>query len=451
MSAEGMMRYDAVIVGAGLAGLMAARVLREAGKRVGVLEARDRVGGRTLSQRLGSDTIDLGAQWVGPDQQRIMKLSRELGVATFAQHHQGKKVLEEQGRIGSYKQFYNAFSPLSQFALYRMVRKFDRWAAEIPADAPHNAPRAHEWDSITVASWRDQNVRMAGAQMFLEGATKAVFGAELNEISFLYFLHYLQTGKGLEKLTEIHGGAQQDRFAGGAQQVSEKLAAPLGEDLVLNAPVRAIVQDETGVTVRYDGGEVRAAQVIVAVPPTLAGRIHYSPVLPAARDRVTQRMPMGCIIKCVAAYERPFWRDKGLSGEGFSAVGPISVTFDDSPEDASQGALVGFLAGKEAREWSGADPETRRDAVLGSFARLFGEEARTPIAYVDRDWSEEEWSRGCYVGIMAPGALTACGDALRAHCGRIHWAGTETATEHIGYMDGALQSGERAAREVLSL
>jgi monoamine oxidase len=161
-------------------------------------------------------------------------------------------------------------------------------------------------------------------------------------------------------------------------------------------------------------------------------------------------MPMGSVIKCIAAYEKPFWRSRGLSGEGFSEVGPLTVTFDDSPHDGSQGALIGFILGDAAREWSGADEEARKEAVLNCWTRLFGAAAARPVAYVDKDWPAEEWSRGCYVGVMPPGVMSQCGAALREPCGRIHWAGTETANEYAGYLDGAVESGYRASAEVLS-
>lgn len=445
-----MENVDCVVVGAGIAGLCAARALKDAGKNVVVLEARDRVGGRTLSQQLGSDTIDLGAQWVGPEQKRILELAQELGVETFAQYYAGDKILETHEKIGAYGKFHQGIPFLAQLELARMVQKLDAYSASVPLDRPFDAKKALEWDAMTVESWKNRHVRMKGARMTLDAVTQSVFGAEPRELSFLFFLLYLHSGKGFESLSEIHDGAQQDRFHGGAQQISIRLAEKLGAAVRLNSPVYAIRQSDTGVEVRTTGETFSAGRVIVAVPPALAARIDYDPLLPPNRDRLTQQMPMGSIVKCIAAYEKPFWRESGLSGESYSEKGPVRITFDDSPEDLSQGALVGFMAGDTAREWSGREPEERKDAVLECFGRLFGPEARAPVAYVDQDWPAEKWSRGCYEGFLAPGVLTACGAALREPCGRIHWAGTETATEYIGYMDGAVESGYRAAEEVLA-
>jgi len=441
--------YDVIVVGAGLAGLCAARRLREVGKSVLVIEARDRVGGRTLSETLGGDTIDLGGQWIGPDQKRVGKLAKELGVETFPQYHAGKKVFEDGGRIRLVDDFVKAIPFWAKLDLARTVKRFDTYAAEVPLDTPFLAPRAGDWDAQSVACWRGNHVRTRGARTVIDGVTRMVFAAEPQEISFLYFLFYLRSGKGFEALSEIRGGAQQDRFKGGAQQLSRKLAEPLGKDLLLGQPVRGVAQTDLGVEVRTDWGPHTAHRCIVAVPPALCGRIEFEPGLPPRRDQLTQRMPMGSVIKCIAAYDTPFWRGRGLSGESFSVNGPLAATFDDSPDDGSQGALVGFLVGDDARHWSGGDEDARRKAVLEQFARLFGEAARTPMAYVDKDWPAEVWSRGCYEGFMPPGVMTSFGEALRARCGRIHWAGTETAHEHTGYLDGAIESGYRAADEVL--
>jgi monoamine oxidase len=195
-------------------------------------------------------------------------------------------------------------------------------------------------------------------------------------------------------------------------------------------------------------GEVTARRVIVALPPALAGRIEYDPPLPSQRDQLTQRMPMGTVIKCIAVYDEPFWREDGLTGQAISLPGPAQVVFDNTPPNGSP-ALLAFLEGKDARELAAVSEAERRDAVLRTFQRLFGRRAAHPTLYADKDWSSEPYSRGCYAGVFGPGAWTAYGRHLRGAVGRIHWAGTETATRWMGYMDGAIQSGKRAAAEVL--
>ncbi len=232
--------------------------------------------------------------------------------------------------------------------------------------------------------------------------------------------------------------------------LSLRLAELLSGRVILHAPVRAIVQGGDGILIRSDMGEFKARYALVAVPPALAGRITYDPPLPAARDQLTQRMPMGSVMKSVVSYDKPFWREQGLSGEASSNTGPVALVFDDSPEDASHGALLAFILGDQARQWRVRSLEERKAGVIKEFSRFFGPEAALPTDYVEKDWASEPWSRGCYVGLMPPGTLTAYGAALRAPIDRIYWAGTETARVWNGYMDGAIESGERAAEEVLS-
>jgi len=441
---------DVVIVGAGLAGLTAARQLVARNTQCVVVEARDRVGGRTLSQPLAGDTIDLGGQWIGPAQNRLAQLARELGIATFPQFHTGIKQLSWQGRLSTYKGDLPPLSLWAQLELWLADRHWKKYLREIPPEAPWRAARAREWDGMTLETWKRRHLRSAGGRLFVDLVTRAVLTSEPSDLSFLYFLSYLRWGHGLERLISIPNGAQQDRFVGGAQQISQRVAAELASRVILSAPVRTIEQHPEGVVVRTDAGTFRARYVIVAVPPLLAGRIHYPGGLPAKRDQLTARMPMGSIIKYVAAYERPFWREAGFSGEVVSDTGITTTTFDDSSADGSHAALVTFSDGQPARDWWHRTPDERRQAVLAEFVRFFGPQAARPIAFAEKNWNDDPWSGGCYVGVTGPGVLTTFGDALREPCGRIHWAGTETATEWMGYLDGAIQSGQRAADEVLA-
>ncbi len=439
---------DVVVVGAGISGLVAARDLTRRGRRALVLEARDRVGGRTLSVPLGADTVDLGGQWIGPTQDRVRRLAQDLGVATFPQHHQGRKVLALGGRVATYEGLIPKASILSLLEAQLAIRRTDALARRVPLDRPHETEDAAALDSITVETWKRGRLFTGAARGLIDIAVRAIFAAEPRDLSFLYFLFYLASGGGLERMARIADGAQQERFVGGAQEVSKRMAAALGARVRLEAPVQAIEQDERGVTVRSARGAHRARFAILALAPALAGRIAYAPPLPAARDALTQRVPMGSVIKWVAGYDRAFWRERGLSGEAICDVGPVGAAFDDTSQDGRQPALVGFILGDAARAWSGRPPEERRAAVLESLARFFGPEAARPTAYVDRDWPADPWSRGCYVGYMPPGVLTSVGAALRAPCGRLHFAGTETATRWNGYFDGAVEAGERAAAEV---
>ena len=428
---------DVAVVGAGLAGLATAWRLTEAGRRVVVLEARDRVGGRTWSQQLpGGGVLELGGQWIGPTQDRIAALAAEIGVETFPTYADGVSRLSVAGSE-------SIDLPQADAALAEL----DRLAAEIPIDAPWMADRADEWDAQTLQSWFDARVDDATAMAFLRLVAIAIFTSEPAELSLLHVLVYIRSAGSLEMLTSA---AQERRFVDGAQTVSLRLAERLGPDVVrLGQPVRALAQSSDGVTVRSDGLEVRARRAVVAVPIALADRIAYDPPLTALRAQLHQRLAPGTTFKVHCVYDRPFWRERGLNGRSLSDVGVVMATFDNSPPSGEPGILVGFVEADDSRRFGRLAPDARRKAVVDCFVELFGPEAAKPRDYVEMSWSDEEWTRGCYGANLAPGAWTRYGEALREPFGLVHWAGAETSTVWMNYMDGAVRSGERAAAEVL--
>ncbi|HEX8054772.1 MAG TPA: FAD-dependent oxidoreductase, partial [Thermoleophilaceae bacterium] len=294
-----------------------------------------------------------------------------------------------------------------------------------------------------------------GGRFLIDVATTAIFSFEPRDMSMLFVLFYIAaagtegTPGTLDRLVNTAGGAQELRFHGGSQRVPLELARRLGKRIRLNAPVRRIVQRKGSVEVHANGVTATGQRVVVAIPPHLAGRIDYSPKLPGMREQLTQRMPMGSVIKVQAVYERPFWRDRGLNGQVVSDTGPVQVTFDNSPPDGSRGVIMGFVEATTARRLDRTGPEERRRLVLENYASYFGEEALNATGYVEALWDSELWTRGCPVCAAPPGVLLDYGEAIRAPVGRIHWAGTETSTYWNGYMDGAVRSGERVARELL--
>jgi monoamine oxidase len=443
---------DVVVVGAGFAGLAAARTLDAAGADVVVLEARDRVGGRTVNAEIGDgQVVEMGGQWIGPTQERIATLAEAVGVETFPTHTAGDNLLRLHGRVRRYRGTIPRLNPLALLDVGRGIRRLNRLSRTIDPEAPWAADRAQELDATSFCAWIDRSLLTPTAKRMMRGAARGVFGAEAEEVSLLHLAFYLRAAGGFELLTDTEGGAQQDRFVGGSQLIAIRVAEELGDRVLLDSPVERIEYSPAGVAARAAGeSAVRARRAIVAIPPPLTSAIEFDPLLPAARRQLAQRMPQGWLVKATAIYSEPFWRADGLSGAALNEEGPVEMTFDNSPPDGSPGALVGFVGGRDARAFAGLGKSERREAVLGCFESLFGPRARGAERYLEHDWAAERWSGGGPVCNFATGGWTASGQALREPVGPIHWAGTETATRWAGYMDGAVGSGERAATEALA-
>ncbi len=444
-------RVDIAVVGAGLAGLVAARDLLAAGLSVLVLEARDRVGGRTLNHKLENGAVvEVGGQWVGPTQDRVLALAEELSIGLFPTYVEGDQFLAVDGVVKRYAGDDFALPEDALADVGETQQRLEEMASTVPLDKPWRAAEADTWDVQTVEAWLVANAKTETGLRYWRTLVPALFSAEASEMSLLHFLFYCRSGGTIDRLVATSGGAQESRLVGGSQQLALRLADRLGDAVRLSSPVGAIRQDNRGVEVTHDGGDVKAGRAIVALPPTLAGRIRYSPALPPLRDQLTQQVPMGYVTKVQIAYPEPYWRAEGLSGSVFSIDDEVSVIFDNSPPDLSCGVLLGFLEGGNGRLAGKLPPEERKELILSRFAKFFGPRAADPDEYVEKDWAAEEWSRGCYGGRFGTGVWTGYGKALREPVGRIHWAGTETAQVWNGYMDGAVRSGERVAHEVLA-
>ena len=442
---------DVVVVGAGFSGLTVARALDRTGASVVVLEADDRVGGRARPGLIAGHVIDRGGQWVAPSQAHLLALADELGVKTYEQYIEGENILDIAGREARYQEGEDLpLEPADLEEFGRLMAELDALTATIDVAAPWAVAGADALDAQTFESWLLGATASEPARSLFRLIAQVVFCVEAGQLSLLNLLHYAAAGEGIAHMLGTRGGAQDSLFEGGAWQLAARMAEGLGDAVVIDAPVRSIAQTADGVTVTSDAGVWTAALAVVTAAPSMAARISYTPPMPPRRDALTQRAPMGSIIKVHLAYETPFWRDQGLSGSIISDRMVTPWIADNSVAGTTIGSLAGFFAGGGAQAWADRSPEQRRARVLEDLAIYLGPEAKTPIDYLDTVWPAAQWQRGAYMASPVPGALTAFGRALREPVGRIHWAGTETADVSMGYLDGAIQAGQRVAGDCLA-
>ncbi len=441
------MAHDVVVIGAGLAGLTAARELARAGLNVTVLEGRDRVGGRTLSDTLAGVPIDRGASFVGPTQDAVLKLAAELGCPTEPTYCEGANLIRWRGKVRPYPGTIPKLGVVGLLDIGRIRWQFERIARTVSVAEPWASPDAAALDAISLGDWLRSIHATASSRDLMSIMARVAWGAEPDDLSLLHTVRYVKASGGLDRMLDVVDGAQQDHFPGGSHEIAVRLAAELGDRIRLGAVATRIEWSDDAVAVTSSAGTVEARRVIVAVPPAHRLDIDIAPAPPIEYQQLAQRWPQGALTKSYAAYPTPFWRAKGLSGQAMSDEGPVFLTFDVSPGPDGPGILLGFT---DPKGFDALPADQRRQTVLGCFTAIFGEEARSAIDYLDQRWGAETFAPGGPTAAVPPGSWTQFGPLLRQPFGPVHWAGTETADEWTGFMDGAVRSGQRAAAETIA-
>lgn len=446
-----MIEKDVVVIGAGVAGLTAANRLRAAGLRVAVLEARDRVGGRTWTNDIDGVTLEIGGQWVSPDQTALLETLDELGLQTYDRYREGSSVYVD----GTRTEYTGDIFPLPEATaneIERLVAVVDEYVAKVDPARPWETPDAAALDEVSFRAWlhdlSPDRVATDNVELFIAGA---MLTKPAHAFSALQALLMAASAGSFTNLVDADFILDK-RVVGGMQQVSERLAERLGDDVHLNAPVRTLRWGDDGVVALADGGiEVHARQALVAVPPPLYSRISYEPPLPRRQHQLHQHLSMGFVIKVHAVYDRPFWRAAGLSGTAFSPYEVVHEAYDNTSHGSEQGTLVGFVSDQHADDLFALSTEERRARVLASLAHYYGDEALSPVVYYESDWGTEEWTRGAYAASFDLGGLVRYGADQRAAVGPIRFASSDLAGQGYQHVDGAVRIGREVAEEILAV
>ena len=443
---------DCVVVGAGFAGLSAARELIQRGYDVALVEARDRAGGRVVSTTLsGGEVIDLGGQWIAPSHDRMLELVKNAGLELIGANP-GMLTLVQHGEIRNVAQSdsdEDARTPFAVADLGQGLMRLRRLAERAGQDDMWVEANA-AWLDQSVDRWIVSNLRTPTGRRDIRAAMKAVFESPLDKISLRKALGKVREGVDMENLIAANGDIGQARVLGGLAQLPERMASELGDRLRYRFVVDAIEQDDDRVVVHPSLGEaLEARTAIVALPPWLALRIRVTPPLAGWREDAVRRIGAGNVIKCYVVYDHPWWRDKGLSGQMSADDGAVRVTFDCTDSPDGRGVLMGFFEGGEASMLTKFSRSMRQRIFKDTLVDVFGPQAARPVEYTDIDWGAEEFTRGSHGAHFAPGVWSVTGAELGKPCGRIHFAGAEYAGKFNGYMEGAVRSGAETAQEVV--
>jgi monoamine oxidase len=434
---------DVVVVGAGLAGLTAADELSRAGHDVVVVEGRDRVGGRIRTATVAGTPVDAGATWVAPHHEAVRDLAGRFGLQLVPQFHQGKGVVSFGGRRKV--EGLTALAPGVMVDLVRVLNALQKLVDGLPVSAPWEHPEAARLDAVSLGEWLAAKHALRGTRKFMTMFSLVQWGAPLSDVSLFNALRSIKNLGGIEVMLAVEGGDQQDRILGSAHTLAGRLADTLGPRVILDAPVERITTVGDRVTVETREHTIDARYVVVAASPVHRSTIEFRPALPDRHYGLARSWRLGALSKAFVAYDRPFWRDQGLSGESMSDDETVFLTFDVSPGPDGPGVLMVFC---DARGFDAHDADERRRRVITQLTHLFGDRARRTTGYTDFAWGNDTFAPGGPNPAVAPKAWTTFGPYLREPVGLVHWAGSETADETSGSMNGAILSGRRAADEV---
>ncbi|TVP45316.1 MAG: FAD-dependent oxidoreductase [Mongoliibacter sp.] len=443
---------DVIIIGAGFSGLAAAKTLHAQHISFVLLEARDRIGGRVYTKRFENGKyLDFGGQWIGPGQDKMYALCEEYGIEIYETYNQGRHILDLNGKIKKYKGLIPRLDIFSLLNLDWLMRKLESMAKEITSSSPWNHPKASTWDQLNLEDFIRKHSYTKTCRKVINIALETVFASKLKEISLLHALFYFKSGRNLNTLINIQDGAQQHRIVGGMQGLAEKITAPFQEHIYYNHAVKEVRSFDNEIWVRGDGFELKAKKLIMAIPPPLARDIQFHPQLAASKSGLLQKLEMGTVGKCFMVYKEPFWRKEGFSGQAFADENsPFQSIFDSSPKDGEYGVILAFTIADRAEQFFKKTKKEREKSLLDKLVDYFGEKAASPLFYEDFTMTDEKWSKGCYAALYPTNAWTKYEDALSMGENSVFWAGTEASPEWYGYIEGAVRSGETAARNVIS-
>ena len=442
---------DVVVVGAGATGLSAAHALQQAGRSVVVLEARDRVGGRLWTDEVDGVDLELGGQWVSPDQTELLRVLDELGLETFSRYREGASVyIGITGERRTFEGEQLPVPPVVEKAMVALTDELDELAAQMDPDRPWDAPFAAELDRVSFAAWLadrcDEQEAIDNIAMFI---AQAMLTKPAHAFSALQALQMAASAGSFSHLVDSEFILDK-RVVGGLQSVPLALAERLGDAVRLDRDVERVRWSDAGVEVVSGDLAVSARHLVLAVPPTVVSRIRFEPALPSPQREAHQHQSFGLVTKLHITYDTPFWREAGLSGTVFSPYELVHEAYDNTNHGDSRGTLVGFVSDERADEVSRLDADARREAILASLAHYYGEQALTPTSYFESDWTSEELGQGAYATSFDLGGLTRFGPRLREPVGPIQIGSSDVAGLGFQHVDGALRVGGELAQHVIA-